>query len=78
MIVKVKHLESWKDRHGNHQLYFRNRNKKGRRIPLRGPVGSPVRLQPVNATHSLNFSAGVANSSVLRGRSLSCRATLFK
>ena len=29
-----------------------------------------LRPQPVNATHSLNFSAGVANSSVLRGRSL--------
>ena len=41
MIVKVKHLESWKDRHGNHRLYFRNRNQNGRRIPLRGPVGSP-------------------------------------
>ena len=29
--------------------------------------------QPVDATHALNVSAGVANSSVLRGRSLSCR-----
>jgi hypothetical protein len=35
-----------------------------------------LRSQPVNATNSLNLSAGVANSSVLRGRSLSCRATL--
>ena len=41
MNVKVKHLESWKDRHGNHRLYFRNRNQSGRRIPLRGPIGSP-------------------------------------
>lgn len=41
MKIKVKHLESWKDRHGNHRLYFRNRNQMGRRIPLRGPIGSP-------------------------------------
>ena len=34
--------------------------------------------QPVDATHALNVSAGVANSSVLRGRSLSCRATASK
>ncbi len=34
--------------------------------------------QPVDATHASNLSAGVSNSSVLRGRSFSCRATLFK
>ena len=34
--------------------------------------------QPVDATHALNRSAGVSNSNVLRGRSLSCRATLFR
>ena len=33
--------------------------------------------QPVNATHALNLSAGVSNPNVLRGRSLSCLATLF-
>ena len=32
--------------------------------------------QSVVATHALNLSAGVSNSSVLRGRSLSCRAKL--
>ena len=37
-----------------------------------------VPAQPVDATHALNVSAGVANSSVLRGRSLSCRATASK
>jgi hypothetical protein len=34
--------------------------------------------QSANATHALNLSAGVSNSGVLRGRSLSCRATLFR
>jgi len=34
--------------------------------------------QPVDATHALNLSAGVSNPSVLRGRSFSCRATLFR
>jgi hypothetical protein len=33
--------------------------------------------QPVDATHSLNRSAGVWKSSVFRGRSLSSRATLL-
>jgi uncharacterized protein len=33
------------------------------------------RSQPVNATHALNFCAGVLNSKVLRGRSFNCRAT---
>ena len=33
--------------------------------------------QLVDATHALNLSAGVSNSKVLRGRSLSCRATAF-
>ena len=36
-----------------------------------------LRLQPVDATHLLNRSAGVLNSSVFRGRSLSCLATAF-
>ena len=31
-------------------------------------------IQPVNATHALNLSAGVSNANILRGRSLSCRA----
>ncbi len=34
--------------------------------------------QPIDATQALNLSAGVSNSSVLRGRSFSCRATLFR
>ncbi len=34
--------------------------------------------QPIDATQALNRSAGVSNSSVLRGRSLSSRATLFR
>jgi len=33
--------------------------------------------QPVDATHALNLSAGVSKPNVLRGRSLSCRATAF-
>ena len=36
-------------------------------------VSFGLRPQPVNATHSLNFSAGVANFSVFLGLSLSCR-----
>jgi hypothetical protein len=34
-------------------------------------------IQPVDATHTLNRSAGVSYPSVLRGRSLSCRAMAF-
>ena len=34
-----------------------------------------LRLQPVDATHWLNRSAGVLKSNVFLGRSLSCRAT---
>ncbi|NKB47969.1 MAG: helix-turn-helix domain-containing protein [Alphaproteobacteria bacterium] len=37
--------------------------------------GSP---QPIDATQALNRSAGDSNPNVLRGRSLSCRATLFR
>jgi len=37
-----------------------------------------VRAQPVDATQALNFSAGVSNPRVLRGRSLSWRATLLR
>ena len=36
-----------------------------------------VPAQVVDATQALNRSAGVANTKVLRGRSLSCRATLL-
>jgi hypothetical protein len=32
------------------------------------------RIQPVNATHSLNISAGVRKPSVLRGLSFNCLA----
>src|SRR3974390_2322373 len=39
-------------------------------------IGVPV--QPVDATQALNLSAGVSNPRVLRGRSLSWRATLFR
>ncbi len=34
--------------------------------------------QPIDATQALNLSAGVSNAKVLRGRSLSWRATLFR
>ena len=37
----------------------------------------PLPAQVVDATQALNRSAGVANRRVLRGRSLSCRATLL-
>src|SRR5262249_17190891 len=37
-----------------------------------------LRAQPVDATQALNFSAGVSNPRVLRGRSLSWRATLLR
>src|SRR5438105_15856914 len=37
-----------------------------------------VPAQPVDATQALNFSAGVSNPRVLRGRSLSWRATLLR
>ena len=38
-------------------------------------VRSPLRFQPIDATHCSNRSAGVSKSNVCRGRSLSCRAT---
>ena len=37
-----------------------------------------VPAQPVDATQALNFSAGVSNPRVLRGRSLCWRATLLR
>src|SRR3974377_230598 len=44
-----------------------------------GPyVAFDVPVQPVDATQALNLSAGVSNPRVLRGRSLSWRATLFR
>jgi len=39
-------------------------------------IGVPAQL--VDATQALNLSAGVSNPKVLRGRSLSWRATLFR
>jgi hypothetical protein len=47
----------------------------GKQTSLTG--GSGLRFQLVNATHWLNRWAGVSKSSVLRGRSFSCRATAF-
>ena len=41
-------------------------------------VGFTLPAQPIDATHALNLSAGVSNLRVLRGRSLSWRATLFR
>lgn len=41
MKIKIKHLDVSKDRKGNPRLYYRNRNQNGKRIRLRGPVGSP-------------------------------------
>src|ERR1700720_3524690 len=52
----------------------------GTSLPLRtikGMSGVGVPAQLVDATQALNRSAGVANPRVLRGRSLSCRATLL-
>ena len=40
-------------------------------------VSTTVRIQPIAATHWLNRSAGVSNSKVFLGRSLSCLATLL-
>jgi len=37
-------------------------------------VGNQWRIQPVDATHSLNISAGVWKPSVLRGLSFNCLA----
>ena len=36
---------------------------------------SDVPIQPIDATHELNRSAGVSKSNVFLGRSFSCRAT---
>ena len=41
MKVKIKHLDISKDRNGNPRFYYRNRNQSGKRIRLRGPIGSP-------------------------------------
>ena len=55
---------------------------KRKAITLRLSLGRPVRkwmpAQPVDATQALNLSAGVSNAMVLRGRSFSWRATLFR
>jgi len=40
-------------------------------------VGLELWVQPLDATHRLNRSAGVSYSSVFRGLSLSCLATWF-
>src|SRR5258708_12441584 len=48
---------------------------RGERTQL---VRNTLPAQPVDATQALNFSAGVSNPRVLRGRSLSWRATLFR
>lgn len=39
--VGIKHLERWVDHNGHERLYFRNRRGGGKRVPLRGPLGSP-------------------------------------
>ena len=46
-------------------------------VPVPINVRCCLSAQPVDATQALNRSAGVANPRVLRGRSLSCRATLL-
>src|SRR5258707_4361545 len=53
----------------------------GQTLPSRdfcGTAALPLPAQPVDATQALNFSAGVSNPRVLRGRSLSWRATLLR
>src|SRR5712671_1985676 len=50
-------------------------NELGAHSPM-SAFGVPA--QPVDATQALNFSAGVSNPRVLRGRSLSWRATLLR
>lgn len=40
MMMTIKHVERWKDRHGNVRLYYR-RTRPGPRVALRGPEGSP-------------------------------------
>jgi len=47
-------------------------------IEQSGNVCFWLRVQPVDATPELDLSAGVSNSNVLRGRSLSWRATWFR
>lgn len=39
-MIRVKHLERFIDRHGRERLYYRNRRGGGKKIPLRGPLGS--------------------------------------
>lgn len=43
MKVKIKHVDHWKDRYGKERFYFRK--GQGKRIPLRGPLGSPEFLE---------------------------------
>ena len=40
-------------------------------------VGYVLRVQPIDATHALNLSAGVSYSNVFLGRSFKRRATAF-
>src|ERR1700692_4181658 len=45
---------------------------------VRGESALTLPAQRVDATRALNLSAGVSNCKVSRGRSFSCRATLFR
>jgi len=40
MMMTVRYVERWTDRHGNVRLYYR-RSRPGPRVALRGPEGSP-------------------------------------
>jgi signal peptidase I len=53
-------------------------NTKEYRVPAGHYFMMGVPAQLVDATHALNLSAGVSNPRVLRGRSLSWRATLLR
>lgn len=37
---RIKHVETFKDRHKKERIYYRNKSKGGKRIALRGPIGS--------------------------------------
>ncbi|MCP4541442.1 MAG: tyrosine-type recombinase/integrase, partial [Chloroflexi bacterium] len=62
----IKYLERFKDRYGNERLYFRNRRGGGKRVALRGPVGSPEFWDDYNAAASTPENASTDPTTTLR------------
>ncbi len=56
--VRVKHVDEYVDRHGKIRIYFRNKSAGGKRIALRGPIGSPEFWQDYEKASGAPTGAG--------------------